>query len=188
MAYTDPRTGSTLGGALKEWREQSDLSLGDVAERCSIPITQLVDIERDGSGPSAQLLIELARLYKPDCVGCTTQAGWAAVMGWLRLFSDLDAPTNRQMLDIVAASIREMRNLPDDGTVRMRDGEAEIVLSLLDLSDEQWKSDLMAAFGLSLVDTDNFLGEAVRRMERREDAEEPIIRRLSSAYRIDSAA
>ena len=109
-------------------------------------------------------------------------------MSWLRLFSNLDAPTNRQMLDIVAASIREMRNLPEDGTVRMRDGEADIVLSLLDLSDDQWKSDLMASFGLSLVDAESFLSEATRRLERREHAEEPIIRRLSSAYRLDPAA
>lgn len=188
MAYTDPRSGSTLGGALKQWREESGLSLGQAADQCSISITQLLNIERDSSGPTAQLLIDLARLYKSDCVGSESQAGWAAVMGWLRLFSDLDAPTNRQMLDIVAASIREMRNLPEDGTVRMRDGEADIVLSLLDLSDDQWKSDLMASFGLSLVDAESFLSEATRRLERREHAEEPIIRRLSSAYRLDPAA
>ena len=185
MVYKDPRTGATLGGALREWREGSNLTLYATADACGVTITHLMDVESDKIGPSASLLTKLGRCYGDEFIGSQRQAGWIAVMGWLQMIASLDSPTNRQILCVVATSIREMRNLPEDAIVVMRDQEADIVFSMLNLDDEKLYVDLREAFELSEEGARAFVERANMRRDRREEASQTLIERFGpdfSAY------
>lgn len=186
MAYQD-RNGETLGGALREWREASDMTLGAVSQVTGAPITRLVDIENDKIGPSGQLLMKLAGLYLDECKGCRSEAGWYAMLTWLQVFGNLDSPTNREMLDVVASSIRRMRSLPDDGLVIMRDQEADIVFSMLDIEDEELENDVIASFGYQQPAAAEFLERVTARQARRGSPRQPIIDRIGTRTGIDSS-
>jgi len=183
MVYEDPRTGKTLGGALWEWRTKSELTLNAVAEAVGSTITHIMDIENNKIGPSAQLLIKLASLYGKECVGCHSEAGWAAVIGWINVFSSLESPTNREMLDVVGVSIRRMRHLPEDGLVIMRDQEADIVCSMLNLESDTLTMDLRESFGLDETMAQAFVDRAVNRRDRRQISKSPISERIAGTYR-----
>lgn len=178
MVYENPRTGETLGGALREWRAAAELTLGQVSGVTGKSITHLMDVEADKIGPDAELLRVLARMYGSDAKGSLAEAGWNAVMNWLHVFSGLDSPTNREMLDVVAASIRRMRNLPDDGLVYMRDQEADIIFSMLDLTDDGLVGDIQTAFALEGDAARQFIERATVRYERRKSSRQPIIERI----------
>lgn len=178
MVYKDPRTGATLGGALREWREGSDLTLGATADACGVTITRLIDVESDKIGPSAVLLTKLGRLYGDEFIGARRQAGWIAVMGWLKVIASIDSPTNRQILDVVAKSIRDMRNLPDDSPIFMRDQEADLVFSMLDLEHAELFKDLCVTFKMASDNAEAFIDRANMRRERRDEASMTIIERF----------
>lgn len=185
MVYQD-RNGETLGAALREWRELCGLTFGAVSQTTDTPITRLVDIENDKIGPSGELLMKLAELYSQDCEGYLDEAGWSAVLTWMRLFARLESPTNRQMLDIVGASIRRMRNLPDGALVHMRDQEADIISSVLDLTDESLADDIVGALGYEPELAVDFVDRAIARMARRESLRQPILGRIGTGSGTDS--
>lgn len=185
MVYEDPRTGETLGGALREWREASDITLGEVSRVTGQSITHLLGIEADKVGPDAALLRKLASLYSDDCQANVPEAGWNVVLIWLNCFEGLTSPTNREMLEVVAKSIRRMRNLPDNGLVYMRDQEADIIFSMLDTEDEQLAMDLAEIFGLELTAAAEFLERATLRRDRRSSSRQPIIARIGISNSAD---
>lgn len=182
MIYTDPRTGSTLGGALGEWRIASEMTLGQAAEAVGVTITHLFDVENDKIGPSANLLLALGRIYRNECVGPSCQSGWAAVTNWLGVFSGLDVPTNRQMLNVVAASLRQMRNLPDAAPVGMRGQEGDLIFSMLDMEDGDLAADLSDSFGLTLEDAEATIDKARGRLDRRDAPRQPILERIGDVH------
>ncbi len=178
MVYEDPRTGETLGGALREWREASGMTMGEVSQVTGVPITQLLGIEADKTGPDATLLRKLARLYSDDVQDSVPEAGWNVVLTWLSCFDSLESPTNREMLNVVATSIRRMRNLPESGLVYMRDQEADIIFSMLDTDDEQLANDIVDTFALDLATAEEFIQRAAIRRDRRSSSRQPIIQRI----------
>ena len=100
------------------------------------------------------------------------------VIHWLRCFEQLESPTNREMLDVVATSIRRMRHLPDNGLVYMRDQEADIVFSMLDVDDAQLSMDIVESFGIDLVAAEEFIQRSSIRRDRRASSRQPIIGRI----------
>ena len=178
MVYQDPRTGETLGGALREWRELSGMTLGEVSRITGHPITHLLGIEADKVGPDADLLRELASLYSDDCLTQVPEAGWNVVLSWLNCFEGLESRSNREMLCVVATSIRRMRKLHDTGLVFMRDQEADILFPMLDSEDEQLPGDIVEIFGLDLAAAEEFVERANSRRDRRASSRQPIIRRI----------
>lgn len=185
MADKGSRTGKTLGGALFEWRTASSLSLGEVSQITGAPITQLLDIESDKIGPNAVLLTRLAALYSDDCLGCREEAGWDAVLSWLHTFAEFESPTNRELLTIVATSIRRMRNLPATGLVMMRDQEADIIFSVLDLTDEKLVGDVEDIFGIEADAATALVERSAVRQERSEASRTPLIERIGSTLGMD---
>ena len=178
MVYQDPRTGETLGGALRQWRELSGMTLGEVSRITDRPITHLLGIEADKVGPDADLLRKLASLYSDDCLTQVPEAGWNVVLSWLNCFEGLESRSNREMLCVVATSIRRMRKLPDTGLVFMRDQEADILFPMLDSDDENLPADVADIFGLDLSKAVEFVQRAHSRRERRTSSRQPIIGRI----------
>lgn len=176
MVYRDPRSGRQLGEALREWREVNEVTLADTAQRCGESITHLLDIENGNCGPSGDIL----RAYAETCPISPPghQEGWRTVIAWLQVFRRSHATTNRQRLDIVAESLRVLRNLGPGECVRMRDVEGDIVVSLLDTEQPNLMVDVMGALGLSSSETHEFISASLRRLERRRSAKTPITRRV----------
>lgn len=186
MVDEGARTGKTLGGALFEWRTRSGLSLGEVSKMTGAPITRLVGIESDKLGPSADLLTKLATVYADDLHGCREEAGWDAVLSWLQAFAQFESPNNREMLKLVAASIRRMRKLPETGLVIMRDQEIDIIFSALDIQDEQLPSDVAEIFSLEPFDAAALVERSILRQRRSEASTRPLIDRIHSTIGLAS--
>ena len=176
MVYRDPRSGRQLGEALREWREASGVTLAQAAEQCGVPVTHLVEIENGNCGPSADVLRNLSWIC--HAAPSIEREGWATVLAWLRVFNESKASTNRERLDIVARSLRQMRGLGPTDRVRMRDVEGDIVVSMLDTDQSDLFVDVMGAFGLSSTETREFISASLRRLERRRTAQAPIVSRI----------
>ena len=166
---------SPVGESLRDQREASGLTLGQAASRCSIPLTYLMKIEAGSSGLTAHVLQQLIRIYAEP--GSDTQHVVEVnerqprrddcEIDWVRLVQTAGSRTNREMLDEVAAGIRALRGFGSAIPVNMREVEADIFISMLDLSDPNVLVDIMEAFGLSAMQADEFLAASVRRFERR---------------------
>jgi transcriptional regulator with XRE-family HTH domain len=75
--------------------------------------------------------------------------------------------TNLEIIEEVAHGIRALRNFGEATPVIMREIEADILISLLDLTDPNLLVDIMQAFSLAARQVDDFLAASVRRFERR---------------------
>jgi transcriptional regulator with XRE-family HTH domain len=181
---------SAVGESLRDHREASGLTLGQAASRCSIPLTYLLKIEAGSSGLTAAVLDQLIRIYavpgveakhvvevderQPQRDDCE--------IDWVRLVQTAGSRTNREMLDEVATGIRALRGFGSAIPVHMREVEADIFISMLDLSDTHLLVDIMEAFGLSAMQVDEFLAASVRRFERRAlPTDSELVGRLRSA-------
>lgn len=169
---------AAVGDSLRDQRAASGLTLGQAAAACSIPLTYLLKIEAGSSGPTAQVLRQLINLY-----GANSRAGDAGdvylraekrrplreecEIDWVGLVQRAGSQTNLEVLEEVATGIRALRGFGEAIPVHMREVEADIMISLLNLSDENLLIDIMNSFSLSAVQVDEFLAASVRRFERR---------------------
>lgn len=165
---------SGVGESLRDQREASGLTLGQAAARCSIPLTYLMKIESGSSGLTAQVLRQLIRVYSVP--GAETKIVEVderqpkrddCEIDWVRLVQQAGTRPNREILEEIAEGIRALRGFGKAIPVHMREVEADILVSLLDLSDAHLPVDIMEAFALSAVQADEFLAASIRRFERR---------------------
>lgn len=164
---------TAVGESLREQRAASGMTLGEAAVRCSIPLTYLLKIEAGSSGPTAEVVRQLIRLY--DVSDEATQfegdqrrpQRHECEIDWVGLVESAATRSNIELLEEVAVGIRALRNFGEATPVIMREVEADILISLLDRSDPQLPVDIMRAFALSAVQAEEFLSASVRRFERR---------------------
>lgn len=169
-------TEAAVGESLRDSRAASGLTLNQAAGYCSIPLTYLLKIEAGSSGPTAEVVRQLIRLYSSsDNAPPTSPPGierrdptpGQCEIDWVGLVKNASSRSNIEILEEVAHGIRALRGFGAAIPVVMRDVEADIMISLLDLSDPQLPVDIMQAFALSAVQTDEFLAGSIRRFERR---------------------
>lgn len=172
IAFTE----SAVGEALRDSRAASGLTLNEAAGYCSIPLTYLLKIEGGSSGPTAVVLRQLIALYSasesapptaPPGIERRAPTAGQCEIDWVGLVKNAATMTNVDILDEVAHGIRALRGFGAAIPVVMRDVEADIMISLLDLSDPHLPVDIMQAFSLSAVQADEFLAGSIRRFERR---------------------
>ncbi len=170
---------AAVGESLRDKREASGLTMGEAARHCSIPLTYLLKIEAGSSGPSAEVLRQLIRLYSPSEIVLSGEPLVVAEhsqrkprkddceIDWVGLVRTAGSRTNLEILEEVAHGIRALRNFGEATPVIMREIEADILISLLDLTDPNLLVDIMQAFSLAARQVDDFLAASVRRFERR---------------------
>lgn len=164
---------SGVGESLRDHREASGLTLGQAAQRCSIPLTYLMKIESGSSGLTAQVLHQLVRLYSVPGATHVVEVDERrpqrddCEIDWVGLVQQAGSRSNREMLDEIAEGIRALRGFGEAIPVHMREVEADILVSMLDLTDPHLPVDVMEAFALSAVQADEFLAASIRRFERR---------------------
>jgi len=181
---------TSLGTTLRECRTISGLSLNDVAEATDLTITYLLDIENEGAGPTEDVLRRLMRVYGPAIRNIHVPPGQdrreraasteRSEIDWISFMLRKDQMTNRELLSEVATAVRTLRRLSETVAVQMRQPEADLLVSMLDLTDDDLALDIMNEFKLSVAQTRDFIGGAVKRAERRaagNDSE--FLRRLS---------
>lgn len=181
-------TTTAVGESLRDQRTASGLTLGEAAGRCSIPLTYLLKIEAGSSGPTAEVLRQLIRLYGPAPTEPAFEGDQRrptrdeCEIDWVGLVKSAPSKTNLELLEEVAVGIRALRNFGEETPVIMREIEADILISLLDLADPQLPLDIMRAFSLSAAQADDFLAASVRRFERRSiPTDSIIVERMQSA-------
>jgi transcriptional regulator with XRE-family HTH domain len=174
-------TTTAVGESLRDQRAASGLTLGEAAFRCSIPLTYLLKIEAGSSGPTAELLRQLIRLYGLAPDGPMFEGDQRrptreeCEIDWVGLVKTASSRTNLELLEEVAVGIRALRSFGEATPVIMREIEADIMITLLDLSDPHLLVDIMCAFSLSAVQVDEFLAASVRRFDRRSIPTDSII-------------
>jgi transcriptional regulator with XRE-family HTH domain len=68
IAHGQLRVSETLGVAIRKRREALDLSIKDIAERCSAEVMEIRDIESGACSLSAPMLVQVAQALEVDLV------------------------------------------------------------------------------------------------------------------------
>lgn len=178
---------STLGQTLKECRMMSQLTLNEAATATALPLTRLLEIESGKSGPTTDILRNLMRIYGPALREIHASTGEErrtaspdrSEIDWISLMVRADAMSNRQLLEYVATAVRTLRKLGPTVSVHMRSPEADLLVSMLDLSDKDLAADIVNEFGLSISQVKEFIAGAVNRASRRSNGgDSEYLRRL----------
>lgn len=184
-----PISTTGIGSTLREWRVLSGYTINEAAQACGIPLTQMLNIETNTTGPSCDVLRCLEHLYRwaKSVDGGTTldEINRRRLPGteidWIGLALQSDMKSNREILDEVATTIRRLRRLGSTDTVYMRETEADLLVSMLDLSERECRCEVMAALKLGLVDAERLLASAATRTVRRSrSVEKPIGDRIDA--------
>jgi len=178
-----PISTTGIGSTLREWRVLSGYTINEAAEACGIPFTQMLNIETNSTGPSCDVLRCLEHLYRSakSVDGGTTldEINRRRLPGteidWIGLALQSHMRSNSEILEEVASTIRRLRRLGPTDTVYMRETEADLLISMLDLGERDCKCELMAAFKLGLVDAERLLADAATRTVRRSSSAEKSI-------------
>lgn len=178
---------TAVGESLRDQRAASGLTLGQAAGYCSIPLTYLLKIEAGSSGPTAEVVHQLVRVYGAGQESAAIEGDQRrprrdeCEIDWVGLVNTAGSRSNLELLEEVARGIRALRSFGEETPVMMREVEADILISMLDLSDPHLLVDIMKSFSLSAVQVDEFLAASVRRFERRSlPTDGVIVDRLSS--------
>ncbi len=176
----------------------SEMPLNEVASKTGLALTYLLDIENEGCGPTQEVLRQLMELYGPTIRNLHVPPGEERraqptadrnEIDWIQLMLRSETMTNTELLREVATAVRTLRRLTPTVPVHMRQTEADLLVSMLDLTDEDLAITIMTEFGLSVAQTGDFIDGAVNRAQRRaagNDSE--FLRRLSGVrYPVDLA-
>jgi len=170
----------------------SELTLNEAAAAADLQITYLLDIENEGCGPTEEVLRRLMLIYGPAIrsqheVPNTVPEGERRIdavhaqteIDWIQLMLRSEEMSNKELLSEVAVAVRALRRLGENVAVHMRTPEADLLVSMLDLTDKELAVDIMTEFGLSVAQTSDFIAGAVKRARRRADGtDSEFLRRL----------
>lgn len=173
------------------------MTLNEAATASGIPLTRLLEIENGKSGPTKDILRSLMRTYGPAIQAMHVAPGeerrcpspTRGEIDWISLMLRSDLMSNRELLAYVATAVRTLRRLGDGLPVHMRSHEADLLVSMLDLSDRDIALTIVQEFGLSLAQVKDFIAGAVNRASRRAGgSDSEYLRRLQGvAYPADLA-
>lgn len=188
---------NSLGQTLAECRMITGLTLNQAATAAEIPLTRLLEIESGKSGPTKDILRALMDTYDPAIrsmhVAPDEERRAASParneIDWISLMMRQDLMSNRELLSYVATAVRTLRRLGATVAVHMRSHEADLLVSMLDLSDSDLALHIVEEFGLSVAQVKEFIDGAVNRANRRVDGSDSArLRRLRDiSYPIDLA-
>ncbi len=173
------------------------MTLNEAATASGVSLTRLLEIESGKSGPTKDILRSLMGIYDAAIRSRDTTPGeerrrataTRSEIDWISLMLRSDLMSNRELLEYIATAVRTLRRLADTVPVHMRSHEADLLVSMLDLSDPDLAVDIVNQFGLSIAQVKDFISGAVNRAERRAGGDDSeYLRRLRGiAYPADLA-
>ena len=101
-----------VGDSLRESRAAAGLTLNEAAGYCSIPLTYLLKIEAGSSGPTAEVLRQLIRLYsskdnapatQPPGIERRAPQNGECEIDWVGLVKTASTRTNAEILEDVVS-------------------------------------------------------------------------------------
>ena len=165
-----------LCDALQKLRLIRGHTLERAAAALDITPRELRAIESGSAHPEPEMIETMADLYRIDPArlgtGVMVERSDPAIdpeacviwLGWLPIEYESNLATNREILDSVADGIRLLRSADPTASVQMRSEELDLVLTLVDLSDENLIADTVRAFRLPWKRTEEIINESRARV------------------------
>ena len=161
-----------LCDALLKLRQLRGHTLDEAAAALGITPRELRAIEAGSAHPEPEMIESMAELYRVDparlgtdvmvdrsdpAIDPETCVVW---LGWLPIEYGSNLATNREILESVADGIRLLRSAHPTASVQMRTEELDLVMTLLDLADENLIADAVRAFRLPWKRTAEIINES----------------------------
>ncbi len=165
-----------LSEALTKIRTIRRHTLDVAAEGLDMTPRRLHNIETGRTHPDASTIARMADFYGLDADRLGTErmihpsvpsvdpAACIIWFGWLPIAYQSNEAPNERILQSVADGIRLLRSIGTNGPVPMRDSELDLVMTLLDLDDDELVLDAVRAFRLPWKQTDELIAGATVRV------------------------
>lgn len=151
-------------------------AIGDAADLLGLTPRELRAIESGSSHPDPELIGRMATYYGIDADRLGTEVmihrsdpgidpeACVIWFGWLPIEYGSNLATNEEILESVANGVRLLRSVGPTASIQMRSSELDIVLTLLDLSDEDLIAKAVRAFRLPWKRTEELINESKSRV------------------------
>ncbi len=167
---------SRLSDAFAKIRQVRGYAIADAATELGLTPRELRGIESGSSHPEPELIERMARFYRIDAERLGTDVmihrsdpgidpdACIVWFGWLPIEYGSNFASNDDILNAVADGVRLLRSVGPTASVQMRASEFDIVLTLLDLSDEDLIPKAVRAFRLPWRRTEELITESRARV------------------------
>ena len=165
-----------LCDAFAKIRQVRGHAIADAAAHLGLSPRELRGIESGSCHPDPKLIRRMADYYSIDAERLGTEVmihrsdpgidpeACIIWFGWLPIEYGSNLASNEDILNAVADGIRLLRSVGPTASVQMRSSELDIVLTLLDLSDEDLIPKAVRAFRLPWKRTEQVINESKTRV------------------------
>lgn len=165
-----------LADALLKVRQIRGLTLDEAARQLEVTPRELRGIESGSAHPDPEMIARMAALYALDADRLGTDVmvhrsdpaidpeACIIWFGWLPIEYGSNAASNGEILDAVANGVRLLRSADPTASVQMRSEELDLVLTLLDLGDDNLIPDAVRAFRLPWKRIEELISESRERV------------------------
>lgn len=166
-----------LSEALTKIRQVRGHSLEVAAAGIGLTPRRLSDIETGSCHPDPDTIHRMAAFYEIDTgrLGTSMEVRRTAPtvdpvncvfwLGWLPISYEENGATNASILASIADGIRLLRSNDPTAAVSMRSKEFDLVMTMLDLDDEDLVADAVRALRLPWKKTEKLIAASRRRLE-----------------------
>lgn len=167
---------SRLSDAFAKIRQVRGCLLEDAAAAFAISPRELTAIESGSLHPDADMIQKMADFYGIDAERLGTDVmihrsepaidPQACIIwfGWLPIEYGSNLASNETILNAVADGVRLLRSVPPTASVQMRTVELDLVLTLLDLGDQDLIPSAVRAFRLPWKQTERLINDSKARV------------------------
>lgn len=165
-----------LCDAFAKIRQVRGYELQEAATHLDLSPRELRAIESGSSHPDPELIDRMARYYRIDAERLGTEVmihrsepgidaeACTIWFGWLPIDYGSNLSSNDDILTAVADGVRLLRSVGPNASVQMRSTELDLVLTLLDLSDDKLIASAVRAFRLPWKHTHELINESKARV------------------------
>lgn len=165
-----------LCDAFAKIRQVRGCRIEDAAAAFDITPRELTAIESGSFHPEPEMIQRMAEFYDIDAARLGTDVmihrsepaidpqSCIIWFGWLPIEYGSNLASNDTILNAVADGVRLLRSVPPTASVQMRSAELDLVLTLLDLSDDQLIPTAVRAFRLPWKQTERLINESKSRV------------------------
>jgi transcriptional regulator with XRE-family HTH domain len=165
-----------LSDAFAKIRQVRGHAIAEAATHLDLTPRELRGIESGSLHPDPELITRMADFYGIDAERLGTEVmiqrsdpgidpeTCVIWFGWLPIEYGSNLASNEEILEAVADGIRLLRSVGPTASVQMRSSELDIVLTLLDLSDEDLIPKAVRAFRLPWKRTEQLIDESRSRV------------------------
>lgn len=165
-----------LCDAFAKIRQVRGHSISDAAQHLDLTPRELTAVESGSIHPKPELIDRMAEYYGIDAERLGTDVmihrsdpgidpeACIIWFGWLPIEYGSNLASNTSILEAVATGVRLLRSLGPTASVQMRSNELDIVMTLLDLGDDDLTAQAVRAFRLPWKRTEELINESRARV------------------------